>query len=132
MDDLIALARQVQSRAYAPYSNYQVGAALRTVNGTTFVGVNFENISYGATICAERGAIGAMVAAGERQIQEIVVITRDGVTPCGICRAVIAEFSTPQTQIMCLNEAGEANVYSMSELYPFGFQSELVKKSENE
>ena len=92
--ELVARARAVRELAYAPYSRFLVGAALRTDNGQVFVGCNVENASYGATICAERSAILAMVAAGQRAITSIAVFT-DADTlamPCGLCRQVISEF----------------------------------------
>ena len=92
---LFELAATVRKNAYAPYSKFQVGAALVDDKGATHAGCNFENSSYGAAICAERNAIGQMVASGAKKFVEIVVVTDtpDGCPPCGICRQVLAEFA---------------------------------------
>jgi cytidine deaminase len=92
-DELIRAAIDAQTRAFCPYSNFPVGAALRTASGRIFQGVNIENASFGLTICAERVAAAAAVAAGERDFAEIAVVTRGGVTPCGACRQFLAEFN---------------------------------------
>src|SRR5882757_848279 len=95
-DALLAAAREVRQSAYAPYSHFQVGAALRTTSGRVFCGCNVENLSFGLTICAERAAVFAAVAAGETQFEAIAVVADSvqPVTPCGACRQVLAEFST--------------------------------------
>ncbi|MEM7632142.1 MAG: cytidine deaminase, partial [Pseudomonadota bacterium] len=113
----------VRKNAYAPYSNYQVGAALITEKSPEiFTGCNVENASYGATICAERGAIMAAIAAlGEMKISSLVLVTRDPAPPCGMCLQVISEFSTPGTQIIL---ATPENIYSeknFSEFLPHQF-----------
>ena len=90
--ELIQLANQVRSNAYAPYSNYQVGAALLSKSGKIFLGVNVENAAYPDTMCAERSAIFNAVSAGEREFEAIAVVTRNGGTPCGSCRQVLSEF----------------------------------------
>jgi cytidine deaminase len=89
---LIDLAIEARRRAYAPYSKYQVGAALRTKNGRFFTGVNVENASYPMTMCAERSAIYSAVSQGERDFDVIAVVTSNGGSPCGGCRQVLAEF----------------------------------------
>jgi len=95
-DQLVAAACAVRARAYAPYSRFPVGAALLTDDGRVYSGVNIENASYGLTVCAERNAIGAMVAAGGgRQLVAVAVCTENGVTPCGACRQVLSEFVDP-------------------------------------
>ena len=89
---LVNLAVEARQRAYAPYSNYQVGAALRTRSGRIFTGVNVENAAYPTTMCAERVAIYTAVAQGEREFDAIAVVTSNGGSPCGGCRQVMAEF----------------------------------------
>ncbi len=96
MAKLIAAARDVRKRAYAPYSKYSVGAAIATKSGRIFAGCNVENATFGATICAERNAIVQMIAAGERNPVACAVFTADPRTgsPCGICRQVLWEFAS--------------------------------------
>ena len=91
--DLVATALEARSMAHAPYSNFLVGAALLATDGTIFRGVNVENSSYGLTNCAERTAIATAVAAGHRTFTALAVATAGGVSPCGACRQVLAEFS---------------------------------------
>ena len=91
-EQLISAASQVRTRAYAPYSNYQVGAALLTKSGQIFTGVNVENAAYPDSICAERSAVFSAVSAGELEFEAIAVVTRNGGTPCGSCRQVLSEF----------------------------------------
>ena len=94
-DELLAAARHVMAKAYAPYSDFQVGAAILTASGKVFTGCNVENASYGLTICAERNAIFAAIAAGEKLNIVAVAVTNSkeaACSPCGACRQVIAEF----------------------------------------
>jgi cytidine deaminase len=93
LDLLVQEAKAVRQLAYAPYSKYKVGAALMTKSGGVFVGCNVENASYPAGICAERGAIMAMAAAGEHEPIALAIVTADGGSPCGICRQVLSEFA---------------------------------------
>jgi len=89
---LIELANETRRRAYAPYSNYQVGAALRTSSGRIYTGCNVENAAYPTSMCAERVAIFKAVSEGERKFEVIAVVTPNGGSPCGSCRQVLAEF----------------------------------------
>lgn len=121
LEALTAAARAVREHAYAPYSAFRVGAALRAENGQIFVGCNVENASYGGTICAERSAILAMVAAGQRVIGAIAVFT-DAETlamPCGLCRQVISEFQR-DAQLIVANPR-QQRVLSFSEIFPEPF-----------
>jgi cytidine deaminase len=89
---LIALAQDARQKAYAPYSNYKVGAALVTPSGRFFTGCNVENAAYPTSLCAERVAVFKAVSEGERKFAAIAVVTSNGGTPCGSCRQVLAEF----------------------------------------
>jgi cytidine deaminase len=103
---LIDLAIEARRRAYAPYSKYAVGAALRTKTGKMFTGVNVENAAYPTTMCAERSAVFAAVTAGEREFEAIAVVTKNGGSPCGSCRQVLAEFGL-DTIVLIANTEGE-------------------------
>ena len=103
---LVDLAIEARQRAYAPYSNYQVGAALRTKSGRIFTGVNVENAAYPTTMCAERVAIYTAVAQGEREFDAIAVVTSNGGSPCGGCRQVMAEFGL-ETVVLIANADGK-------------------------
>ncbi len=110
MTRLIAEARKVRARAYAPYSKYKVGAAIQTRSGAIFTGCNVENASYGGTLCAERSAIAQMVAAGESDPIACAVVTggpRAG-SPCGICRQVLYEFAADMPIALVAEKASAA------------------------
>lgn len=123
LDDLFRAARAAQEKAYAPYSGFRVGAALRTTSGAVFAGCNAENAAYPQGSCAETGAVSAMAAAGERRIAEILVVG-DGdalVTPCGGCRQRIREFASPDTPVHIAGPEGVRRSFTLDELLPFSF-----------
>jgi cytidine deaminase len=101
-DELVAAAEAVREHAYAPYSHFKVGAALRGASGQIFIGCNVENASFGLTLCAERLAVAAAVAAGEREFAAIAVVAggRVVVPPCGMCRQALAEFAGSELPII--------------------------------
>ena len=121
--DLIDAAAVVRKNAYAPYSNFQVGAALRTKAGSVFAGCNVENVAYPEGTCAEAGAISAMVAAGETDLIEIAVIADSPfpVTPCGGCRQKIFEFAAPDAQIILATTSGARQTMAVADLLPGAF-----------
>lgn len=119
---LKAAALAVQARAYVPYSNYHVGAALLTASGEIVTGCNVENATYGATCCAERTAVFSAVAAGHRAFRAVAVVTNGAApgTPCGICRQVLAEFGN-DLDVLCFTPDGIEQHYRLSELLPHAF-----------
>jgi len=120
--ELIKAANEVRGKAYAPYSNYNVGAALLTKTGKVFLGVNVENAAYPDTICAERSAVVSAVSAGERDFEAIAVATRNGGTPCGSCRQVLAEFGL-DILVLLVDESGNLVQHNtVRELLPGAFQ----------
>lgn len=129
---LVEHALKVREHAHAPYSRFKVGAALITESGKIFTGCNVENSSYGATICAERNALGAMVAAGEHHFVEIAVVTdtTDGCPPCGICRQALAEFAIdPKKAIIHMATLHEVKKsFSLVDLLPEAFSSAFLER----
>ena len=125
-DTLQDAARAVQRRAYAPYSRFQVGCALEADDGRVFVGCNVENASYGLTICAERAAVCAAVAAGARQFVRAVVVTDADppAAPCGACRQVLAEFGR-ELRIDGVGPAGTVS-WTIAQLLPAAFGKEQL------
>lgn len=128
MDDqqLIEVAKAARKDAYAPYSNYFVGAAIVDENGDVHRGCNVENAAYPQGNCAEVNAIGAMVAAGGKKISVIAAVggsdKLEFCTPCGGCRQSILEFSDENTRIILLDEDGQIQKYSLDELLPLAFR----------
>jgi len=121
-DELIQQALEVRARAYAPYSKFAVGAALRGKSGRVYCGCNVENLSFGLTICAERNAVAAAVAAGEREFTAIALAadSKTPVSPCGACRQVLAEFggASGELRVCAVNLEGERFEAGLGELLP--------------
>ncbi len=121
---LIEKAREAMEYAYAPYSNFKVGAALLTESGNIYTGCNIENISFGATNCAERTAVFKAVSEGEKAFKAIAIVSSSGkfTPPCGICRQVLSEFSEDMDIILADNE-DNIKIITLNELIPFSFDS---------
>jgi len=122
--DLVARATEAQRAAYAPYSKFRVGAAIR-ISGQVFAGANVENASYGLSICAERAAIFTAVNAGALHLEEVVVITDASPpsSPCGACRQVLREFTADPAAVTvtAINPQGEQRSWTVAQLLPDGF-----------
>jgi cytidine deaminase len=126
---LIAQAVEAYHQAYAPYSNYAVGAALVAESGKRYSGVNIENAVYPLTVCAERVAIFKAVSEGERSFSTIAVVTKNGGTPCGSCRQVMAEFN-PEATVLIANLKGElVGEYLVKELLPSAFGDDDLEEA---
>lgn len=122
-EELIKSAEEASKNAYVPYSKFPVGACILTENDKIFTGCNFENASYGLTICAERNAVGSAIAAGERKFKAIAIYSPNmqNCTPCGACRQVLAEFQSDKgLDVITLCSDG-IRVHTINELLPEGF-----------
>lgn len=119
---LVDLANEVRKHAYAPYSKYKVGAALRTKSGRVFTGVNVENAAYPTSICAERNAVFKAVSEGEREFEIIAVVTDNGGSPCGSCRQVLSEFGLDTQVILADGQGKVVKETTVGELLPEAFQ----------
>jgi cytidine deaminase len=122
-DELTRIATEARLKAYAPYSGFKVGAAVVTRSGKVFSGCNVENASYGLTICAERSAVAAAIAAGENDFIAIAVVTdaAEPSVPCGACRQVLAEFS-PSAKVISLSASGGRQTFTVGDLLPHANQ----------
>jgi cytidine deaminase len=123
LEPLLEAARRALANAHAPYSRFRVGACVRAASGRLYAGCNVENASYGLTQCAESTAIGAMVAAGDREIVEVVLVTERAelCPPCGRCRQQLAEFAQPQTRVHLCGPEGVRITTTLGELLPLAF-----------
>ena len=126
---LLNLAIKAMQNAYAPYSHFQVGSAIRSTNGKIYSGSNVENAAYPEGCCAEASAISAMIRDGERIISEIIVVGKGEnlVTPCGGCRQKIREFATTETKIHVCDPQGLRKSYTIEQLLPDSFGPENLK-----
>ena len=125
---LIGLANEARRYAYAPYSNYTVGAALRTKTGRVYSGVNVENAAYPTGICAERVAVFKAVSEGERDFEVIAVVTDNGGSPCGACRQVLSEFGLDTVVLIADGDGKLSKETTVRNLLPEAFLPHDVKK----
>jgi cytidine deaminase len=123
LEPMLQAARRALANAHAPYSRFRVGACVRAASGRLYAGCNVENASYGLTLCAETTAIGAMIAAGDREIAEVVLLTERAelCPPCGRCRQQLAEFAGPQARIHLCGPDGVRRTTTLGELLPLAF-----------
>ena len=123
-EEMLKLAEQASENAYVPYSNFPVGACVLTVNGKIYTGCNFENSSFGMTICAERNAVGSAVADGERKIKAVAIFSpkKKNCTPCGACRQVLYEFASDEDIDVILQSDDGVVVVPLKELLPDCFK----------
>ena len=119
--ELIQAALAASEHAYIPYSNYRVGAALLTTDGEVYSGCNVESASYTPTICAERTALVKAISEGKREFSAVAVVTRDGGSPCGVCRQLLFEFSPGMTVIMADLQGNVHQRVTLADLLPLGF-----------
>lgn len=121
--DLLTAAKAVRERAYAPYSNFKVGAAIQSTSGAVYVGCNVENVAYPEGTCAEAGAIAAMIAAGDLRIKHVAVVadSPEPVTPCGGCRQKLSEFGASDVPVTLAAMNGRVLQMTLGALLPGGF-----------
>jgi cytidine deaminase len=125
---LVALARKARQQAYAPYSEFEVGAALLGRSGRVYTGCNVENAAYPLCTCAERTAVVKAVSEGEQEFEAIAVVTSSGAMPCGACRQILREFSDPEGELRVLvaDTAGHVRSYTIADLLPESFTSDQL------
>ena len=130
IESLIETAKRAREQAVAPFSNFEVGAAVKTAEGKVYTGCNVESASYGLTVCAERVAIWKALSEGERQFTDLAVVadTETLTPPCGTCRQIIWEFARDAT-IVFANLDGKSEEFHMAELLPRAFDARFLKKS---
>lgn len=131
MTDLVKAAREIREKAYAPYSNFKVGAAVRGADGTVYTGVNVENVAYPEGTCAEAGAIAAMVAAGVTKLTEVAVIADSPtpVTPCGGCRQKLREFGGADVKVVMATIDGAELEMTLGDLLPGAFDADQMERA---
>jgi cytidine deaminase len=127
-DQLVLAANQVRANAYAPYSQYKVGAAVRGDNGRVYSGANVENASYGLCICAERSAVAQAISDGAKKIAGVAVVTSTSppAAPCGMCRQTLAEFAPDSVELVLVNDKGERLETTLGQLLPRAFRPDSL------
>lgn len=128
---LVRKAIEARTHAYAPYSNYRVGAAVQMEDGEIYTGANVENAVYPLCICAERSAVASAVSTGARRIAAIAVATRNAGSPCGSCRQVIREFAEPETPVLITDLEGRYRERTVEELLPESFSVEDLEVAQD-
>lgn len=128
-EQLCALAQKARENAYAPYSRFTVGAALLTENGNVYTGCNIENAAFSPTVCAERVALFKAISEGERTFSALAVAggttgENTDITPCGVCRQVLAEFCDPAMPVYLVCKDGNIQTVTLGALLPYGFSLE--------
>jgi cytidine deaminase len=128
-DELVERAKEARSVAHAPYSSFEVGAALVTSDGRLFTGCNIENSTYGLTMCAERVAIFKAVSEGAREITKIAVVAdySNPTPPCGCCRQMIWEFASDDAEVILANLSGDVQKFAIKELFPEAFDARFLE-----
>ncbi len=128
IDALVAAAASVRKNAYAPYSRFPVGAAVLAGSGRAFAGCNVENCSYGLSLCAERAAVAAAIAAGETEIAAVAIVTgsAEPSPPCGLCLQTLAEFGAPEMAVVLVNPRGVRRRCLLRDLLPRAFTREYL------
>lgn len=123
VNELVQKAIEARTRAYTPYSKFNVGAVVIDETGKEIIGCNVENASYGLSMCAERTAVFKAVSEGSKSIETVVVVgdTSGPISPCGACRQVIAEFASDDFTLILANMAGDTKVMTKEEMLPYGF-----------
>ena len=130
--NMIRMAQDVVRRAYAPYSNYRVGACVKGLSGAFYLGCNIENASYGLTNCAERTAVFKGISECEKNFNAIAVVSEndDFPYPCGACRQVLVEFFLPESEIIIANKNAQYKLFTLDELMPFAFSKVNLNEEE--
>ena len=132
-ETLISDAIIARRKAYVPYSNFSVGAALLSSDGNVYSGCNIENASYSATVCAERTAFYHAMKCGDKDFEAIAIVggiqtesAKTFITPCGVCRQVMSEFCSQDFKIVCAKTEQSYKVFALRELFPSGFDSSMI------
>jgi len=129
--ELFGRAKQARARAYSPYSRFPVGAALRAASGAVYAGANVENAAYPLGVCAETSAIAAMIAGGDREIMEILVLGPRRIAPCGACRQRISEFANISAVVYLADDSGDCSRHAAGDLLPHAFGPQALNGNDD-